>query len=95
LDQNLDYKMGTWSIKELDKDKTEQSISNEQARIDICREKLDKLIKERDRYKTETDLKLLEYYDKIEKLNRSIASGEQFVKECKDHLNDFENAEGN
>ncbi len=85
--------MGTWSIKELDKDKTEQSISNEQARIDICKEKLDKLIKERDRYKTEIDLKLLEYYNKIEKLNRSIDSGEQFIKECKDHLNDFENTE--
>lgn len=87
--------MGKWSIKELDKSKTEQSISNEQARLDMCRETLDKLIKERDRYKAETDLKLWEYYDKIEKLTKSIDSGEQFVQECKDHLNDFENAEGN
>ena len=81
--------MGKWSIKELDKSKTEQSIANEQIRLDICRENLDKLIKERDRYKTETDLKLWEYYDKIEKLTRSIESGEQFVQECKEHLNDF------
>lgn len=87
--------MGTWSINELDKLKTEQSISNEQARIDICRENLDKLISERDRYKTETGLKLCEYYDKIEKLTRSINSGEQFIKECNEHLKDFENAEGN
>ena len=87
--------MGKWSINELDKSKTEQSIANEQIRLDICREKLDKLIKERDRYKAETDLKLWEYYDKIEKLTKSIDSGEQFVRECKDHLNDFENAEGN
>jgi hypothetical protein len=87
--------MSKWNINDLDKSKTEQSISNEEVRIDMCREKLDKLIKERDRYKTETDLKLWEYYDKIEKLTRSIESGEQFVQGCKDHLNDFENAEGN
>ena len=87
--------MGKWSISELDKNKTEQSITNEQARLDMCREKLDKLIKERDRYKAETDLKLWEYYDKIEKLTRSIESGEQFVRECDEHLNNFENAEGN
>ena len=84
--------MGKWSINELDKSKTEQSISNEQARLDMCREKLDKLIKERDRYKAETDIKLWEYYDKIEKLTRSIESGEKFVNECNEHLNDFENA---
>ena len=31
--------MGKWSIKELDKSKTEQSIANEQIRLDICRGK--------------------------------------------------------
>ena len=87
--------MGKWNINELDKSKTEQSIANEQIRLDICRETLDKLIKERDRYKAETDLKLWEYYDKIEKLTHSIDCGEIFIKECKDHLKDFENAEGN
>lgn len=84
-----------WNINDLDQSKTEQSISNEQARLDMCREKLDKLIKERDRYKEETDLKLWEYYDIIEKLTKSIDSGEQFVQECKDHLNDLKNAESN
>ena len=87
--------MGKWSIKELDKSKTEQSISNELVRLDICREKLDKLINELEIYKEKTNNKLSEYYDKIEKLTKSIDSGEQFVQECKDHLNDFENAEGN
>jgi hypothetical protein len=87
--------MGKWSIKELDKSKTEQSISNELVRLDICREKLDKLIKERDRYKEETDIKLAEFYEKIGTLKMSIDAGEEFVRECKDHLNDFENAEGN
>jgi DNA repair exonuclease SbcCD ATPase subunit len=81
--------MGKWSISELDKNKTEQSITNEQTRIDMCREKLDKLINERDRYKAETDIKLWEYYDKIEKLTKSIESGEKFVEDCKNHLNDF------
>lgn len=87
--------MGKWSIKELDKSKTEQSISNELVRLDICREKLDKLIKERNRYKEETDIKLAEFYEKIGTLKMSIDAGEEFVRECKDHLNDFENAEGN
>ena len=87
--------MGKWSINELDKSKTEQSISNELVRLDICREKLDKLIKERDRYKKETDIKLAEFYEKIGILKMSIDAGEKFVRECKDHLNDFENAEGN
>lgn len=87
--------MGKWSIKELDKSKTEQSISNEQARLDMCREKLDKLTQELERYKAETNNKLSRYYESIAKIQRSIDAGEQFVQECKDHLNDFENAEGN
>ena len=76
----------SWSIKELDKNKTEQSISNEEARIDMCRETLDRLIKERDRYKAEADRKLNEYYERIGKLNFSIKSGEKFIEDCKNHL---------
>ena len=67
----------SWSVSELDKNKTEQAISNEEARLDMCRVELDKLIRERDRYK-------------IEKITRSIDCGETFVKECKEHLNDFD-----
>ena len=87
--------MGKWSINELDKNKTEQSISNEQARLDICKEKLDKLIKERDRYTKEVSDKLDLMNENIAKILHSIESGERFVQECKEHLNDFENAEGN
>ena len=79
-----------WNINELDKNKTEQSIANEQIRLDICREKLDKLIKERDRYKEETDIKLAEFYEEIGTLKMSIDAGEEFVKECKEHLKNFD-----
>lgn len=85
--------MGKWNINDLDKSKTEQSISNEQARLDMCREKLDKLIKERDRYTKEVSDKLDLMNENISKIQRSIESGEKFVQECKDHLNDFENTE--
>ena len=85
--------MGKWSINELDKLKTEQLISNEQARLDMCRERLDKLIKERDRYANEVSNKLDLMDENIAKIKHSIESGEQFVQECKDHLNDFENTE--
>ena len=84
-----------WSISELDKNKTEQSIANEQIRLDICREKLDKLTQELERYKEETNNKLSKYYERIAEIQRSIDAGEKFVRECKDHLKDFENAEGN
>ena len=33
----------SWSVSELDKNKTEQSIANEQIRLDNCRVALDKL----------------------------------------------------
>ena len=80
----------SWTISELDKNKTEQAISNEEARLDMCRVELDKLIIERNRYKIEADRKLAEYYEKIGRLNFSIKSGEQFVNECKEHLKDFD-----
>lgn len=87
--------MGKLSIKELDKSKTEQSISNEQARLDHCRLVLEKTKKEYDQKRYEYRCKLANLEDKITALETSISSGEQFVRECKDHLNDFENAEGN
>lgn len=87
--------MGKWKINELDKEKTKLSISNEEARLDCCREERERLIRERDKFKNDTDIKMWEYYDKIEKLTHSIDCGETFVKECKEHLKDFENAETN
>ena len=47
-----------WSISELDKNKTEQSISNESARLDVCREELEKLKKEYEQKKYEYMVKL-------------------------------------
>ena len=72
--------MGKWSIKELDKSKTEQSIANEQIRLDICRENLDKLTQELERYKEETNNKLSKYYERIATIQRSIDVGEEFVR---------------
>ena len=80
----------SWSVSELDKNKTEQAISNEEARLDHCRVERERLIQERDRYKIEANRKLTEYYEKIGMLNCSIKSGEQFVNECKEHLKDFD-----
>ena len=87
--------MGNWGIHELNKDKTILSIANEEARLDHCKIERERLIRERDRYKIEADRKLAEYYEKIGRLNFSINSSEQFVNECKEHLKDFENVEGN
>jgi len=80
----------SWNINDLDKSKTEQSISNEEARLDMCRENLDKLTQELERYKEETNNKLSKYYEMIAKIQRSIDAGEQFVNECKEHLKDFD-----
>lgn len=82
--------MGVWSIKELDKNKTEQSIANEQARLDGCRETLDKLKKEYEHKKYMFMVELSNIEDKITTLETSIVSGEKFVKDCQEHLNDFE-----
>ena len=77
--------MGIWSINDLDKQKTELCISNETARLNICKEKLDKLKKEYEdkRYEYSTNLANLE--DKITELETSIFSGEKFLNECKNH----------
>lgn len=79
-----------WSISELDKNKTEQSIANESARLDGCREQLERLKNEYEhkRYMFMCELSNIE--DKITTLETSIASGEKFVEDCKEHLKDFE-----
>lgn len=79
--------MGKWSIYELDKEKTKQSISNEEARLDHCRIEREKLFNEFQRIKLINTQKENEMLDKIEMLDASIKSGEQFVNECKEHLN--------
>ena len=80
----------SWSINELDKNKTEQSISNEEARLDTCRETLDKLKKEYNQKVTQYDTELYLMHQNIIKISKSIESGEKFIKECKKHLKDFD-----
>lgn len=78
--------MGKWNIKDLDKDKTEQSISNEQARLDLCRETLEKLKKEYESKKYEYMVILSNYEDKINDIEKSIEEGENFILKCNEHL---------
>lgn len=80
----------SWNINELDKNKTEQSIANEEIRLDHCRVERERLFNEFTRIKlinTRNENKML---DKIENLDKSIKFGEQFVSECKEHLKNFD-----
>ena len=77
----------SWNIKDLDKSKTEQCISNETARLDMCKERLENLKKEYQDKKYEYMCKLSDLEDKITNLEGSIKFGESFINECKDHLN--------
>ena len=79
-----------WSVSELDKNKTEQAISNEEIRLDHCKVEREKLFNEFSRIKMLNLQKENKMLDKIETLDRSIKSGEQFVNECKEHLKDFD-----
>lgn len=76
-----------WLVSELDKNKTEQSIANEEARLDICREILDNLKKEYEQRRCEYMTKLSVFEDKIATLEASIDSGEKFIEDCNEHLN--------
>ena len=76
-----------WSISELDKNKTEQSIANETARLDTCREVLAKLNKEYNHMCVKQENEELKLAEKIGKIKKSIESGEKFVKDCQEHLN--------
>lgn len=75
-----------WLVNELDKNKTDQSIVNEEARLDICRETLDKLKNEYERKRYEYMTKLSNIENKIATLESSIVSGEKFIEDCKEHL---------
>ena len=87
--------MGKWNINELDKNKTEQSIINEQIRLDNCKEKFSRLTDEYSLMEREHRRKEQELRDQLDNLYISIESGEKFIEECKEHLKDFENAETN
>ena len=87
--------MGKWSIKELDKNKTEQAISNEEIRLDQCRVKLQRLSDEYEKMKIRHLTLQGSLEDQITSIRLSIESGEKFIEECQAHLKDFENAETN
>ena len=78
--------MSKWNIKDLDKEKTEQSISNEQARLDYCRSQLEKLKKEYESKRYEFMVILSNYEDKINEIEKSIEEGENFILKCNEHL---------
>ena len=83
--------MGTWSVNELDKNKTELAISNEEIRLDQCRVKLQRLSDEYEKMKIHHLILQGSLEDQITSIRLSIESGEQFLNECKEHLKDFEN----
>lgn len=79
----------SWSISELDKNKTEQSIVNETARLNTCQEVLVKLNKEYNHMCVKHENEELKLAEKIGQIKKSIESGEKFIKDCQEHLNDF------
>ena len=79
----------SWNISDLDKSKTEQSVLNEETRLNHCRVKREHLFNEFTRIKLMNTKKENEMLDQIEKIDTSIKSGEKFIKECKEYLKDF------
>ena len=83
------------NIKELDKSKTEQSITNETIRLEYCHEVVKKLIMEADQLRTAFLKKHSDLCERIDTIIKSIEYGEQFIEDCKEHLKYFEDAESN
>ena len=79
-----------WSVSELDKNKTEQAISNEEIRLDHCRVERERLFNELCYIQRENKIKEERMVQQIDKIDASIESGEQFLNECKEHLKDFD-----
>ena len=74
------------NIDSSDKTKIEQSIANENIRLDIVREKRCKLFEELCRYQQETQIKIEEMVAQCDKMDASIKSGEAFIAECQKKL---------
>ena len=75
-----------WVIKDLDKNKTEQSIANEQIRLDNCYEVLECLEREYKAMCIKHENEELKLAQKIGNIKKSIESGEKFIRECNEHL---------
>ena len=79
------------NINNLDQNKTEQSISNEMARLDTCRVTLEKLKKEYESKRYSFVHILANYEARIKEIETSIQNGEKFIKDCQTHLNELKN----
>jgi len=78
--------MGHWSIKELDKSKTEQSITNEEARLKQIKESYAKLDNEYEAYLEESNKKLNDMKERLRSLENSYRQGSEFIRQCNEHL---------
>jgi archaellum component FlaC len=78
--------MGKWNINELDKNKTEQSIANEEARLKLVQEAYNKLDNELERYLEESNKKLNDMKERLRSLEESYRQGSNFINECNKHL---------
>jgi len=78
--------MGRWSIKELDKSKTEQSIVNEEARLEKIKESYAKLDNEYEAYREESNKKLNDMKERLRSLENSYRHGSEFIRQCNIHL---------
>lgn len=85
--------MGTWSIKELDKDKTEQTIANEEARLKLVQESYNKLDAEYEAYLEESNKKLNDMKERLRTLEKSYKKGSDFIYQCNKHLREDFNKE--
>lgn len=75
------------NINDLDQNKTEQSIVNENIRLDTCRVILEILKQEYDRVQNQYVEKIGKIMDQIKSIEYSIIEGEKFIKKCQTHLN--------
>lgn len=78
--------MGKWDIKELDKNKTEQSIINEETRLKIVQVAYTKLDNEYEVYLEESNKKLNDMKERLKSLERSYNQGSEFIRHCNIHL---------
>ncbi len=76
----------SWKIEDLDKNKTEQAISNETARLDMCRKKLEEYNKRYEYLDAKYNKELNKITTTIESISKSIIAGEKFIKDCQHHL---------
>lgn len=80
----------SWKINELDRAKTEQSIANEEIRLDHCHEEVMRLINEADMLRSNYEQRYQTLCERIDNIKKSIENGEEFIEKCKEHLkNDF------